>query len=581
MPEPTPTIFALSSGATPSAIAVLRLSGSGTGSVVQALCGPLPRPRHAVVRSWRDPHDRTLLDRGILIWMPGPASFTGEDMAELHIHGSDAVLAAFDRILIDQGLVPAAPGEFSRRAFDAGKLDLTRAEAIADLIDAKTEQQRLQALQQMQGGLHDLYQTWRDKIGTLRAMVEATIDFPDDVSDPLVDDRSTDDPPAGAIRDLHRDLCRHMQDHRRGDMVRSGFRVVLVGAANAGKSSLFNAIVQRSAAIVSNIAGTTRDVLEVGIDIGGHHVIFTDIAGLSTTSPDAEKADQKYPPRSHPPSHHIPSYSKPLDSKPFDSGPLDSIVRHGENDAHGRGKEPAQTAKTDNDILEQEAIRRSHAAIARADALLLFFAPGLDFSPAWLESFLAQNRVKNQSGAASLDPGESRRNIQKKNIEECAIQEPPPPKRESSPEHNAGKSAIDNDATPSILPLIHKCDSHAQPPHDQAAIDAIVQLAKSRQWAVPIKTSAIDKDGIDAVLAWVKKAATRASATRLPPPTRERHHHFVRSCAECLIHAANSSESEIRAEYLRVGSDHLGRIVGAIDVEEVLDALFKDFCIGK
>jgi tRNA modification GTPase len=218
-----------------------------------------------------------MLDEALLLWLPSPGSYTGEDTAELHIHGGraviEAVLAALGRL---PGLRLAQPGEFSRRAFLSGRLDLTQAEGIADLIDAETDAQRRQALRQTGGELQRRYEEWRARLIGAQALIEATIDFSDeaDVPEGLAADATRD-----AVQ-LRAELARHLDDGRRGEILREGFRVVIAGRPNVGKSSLMNALAKRDVAIVSEEAGTTRDVIEVRLDLDGLPVILSDTAGL-------------------------------------------------------------------------------------------------------------------------------------------------------------------------------------------------------------------------------------------------------------------------------------------------------------
>lgn len=507
------TIFALASGNPPAALAVLRLSGPDTAAIIEKLSGSLSPPRQAVLRAWRDPKDGTIIDRGLQLWFPSPASFTGEDMAELHLHGSAAVHQAMTNILVKEGLQQALSGEFTRRAFDAGKIDPTRIEALADLIAARTEQQRRQALRQMEGALHDLYMRWRRAIIDLRAHVEAHIDFPEDVAPPRnvapqntpenvpkkniapkmsppetppprnVAPRNTHNENAlknlteeldgnlageldgnlageldGKLSGLVKEMNHHVQNRRRGEIVRNGLRVVLAGGVNAGKSSLFNRLIERPAAIVSKEAGTTRDVLEASIDIGGHTVLLTDTAGLRS----------------------------------------------------GGG------------TIEREGIRRAEKSLQQADLVILLFAPDSPFPT---------------------------------NIMDRVIPKDVP-----------------------VLPLLHKSDL----PSNEARQQKIMAMAKRRKWINPLSVSSTKNKGMDALSNWIERQSSQYLDTgEVPPPTRQRHHALVRECQDHLHAAMHTKEEELIAEELRAASDCLGRIVGVIDVEDVLDSLFHGLCIGK
>jgi tRNA modification GTPase len=269
------TIVAPASGAGLAAIAVIRISGPRTRDVLEALAGGAPPPRHASLRAIGLAH-APLIDRGLVLWFPGPNSFTGEDMAELHVHGSRAVIrAVIDAVLTLPGTRLAEPGAFARRAFESGKLDLTEVEGLADLVNAETEAQRRQALAQAEGSLRALYEGWRADLLRAQGPIEAGLDFADE-GDVIADVTAKADP---IVAHLGAAIARHLSD-RSGERLRDGFKVVIAGAPNAGKSSLLNALAKRDAAIVSEEAGTTRDVIEVHLDLGGVPVMLIDTAGL-------------------------------------------------------------------------------------------------------------------------------------------------------------------------------------------------------------------------------------------------------------------------------------------------------------
>ena len=274
------TIFALSSGSPPAAIAVVRISGPQAGEALAALAGALPKPRMASYRTLRVPRG-TVLDQALVLWFPGPRTATGEDLAELHLHGGRAVVAAVEAALADlSGLRRAVPGEFTRRAFANGRIDLAEAEGLADLLTAETDLQRRAALAMAGGAFSRQIEEWRDRVLAASVAVEAVLDFgdEDDVADLPPDFIARLDVLAGEVSDW---LSRP-----RAETLREGFRVVLAGPPNAGKSTLFNALVEDEAAITAPLAGTTRDVLTRAVAIGGVPFVFADTAGLRDESGD-------------------------------------------------------------------------------------------------------------------------------------------------------------------------------------------------------------------------------------------------------------------------------------------------------
>jgi tRNA modification GTPase len=288
MPENSdrPTIFALSSGRPPAAIAVVRVSGPRAGDALTALGGKLPEPRKAALRRLRPPNTKEVLDEALVLWFPGPNTETGEDMAELHLHGGRAIIAAVQHELARlPGYRLAEPGEFTRRAFEAGRLDLTAVEGLADLVFAETEAQRGQAMRQFTGALGERAENWRQRLIGALALVEARIDFSDeaDVPEDLVS------PALHAARELIEEIEKTLRDEHRGERLREGLVVAIAGPPNAGKSSLLNRLARREAAIVSPYAGTTRDVLEVHLDLGGYPVTLLDTAGVRESDDPLEQ----------------------------------------------------------------------------------------------------------------------------------------------------------------------------------------------------------------------------------------------------------------------------------------------------
>lgn len=279
-------MFSLSSGRGKCGVAVVRVSGPQASEALHQITGSLPKPRRAVLCRLKDPLKGDTIDHGLVLWFPGPHSFTGEDSAEFQVHGGPSVVTSLLNALGElPGLRHAEPGDFAKRAFFNGKLDLTEVEGLADLIHAETEAQRKQALRQMEGDLGRLYNSWRAELLRLVAHVEAVIDFGEDenIEDGILDEVKV------KVSNLHRTVVDHLSDGRRGERLRAGVHVAIVGAPNAGKSSLLNILCQRPAAIVSPHAGTTRDVLESALDICGYPVILSDTAGLREANDPVEQ----------------------------------------------------------------------------------------------------------------------------------------------------------------------------------------------------------------------------------------------------------------------------------------------------
>lgn len=443
------TIYALATPPGRSGVAVIRVSGPTAGSALTALTRqPRPQPRVATLRSLLDDAGERL-DRALVLWFPGPASFTGEDMAELHVHGGPAVvqdvIAALGAL---PGLAPAEAGQFARRAFDNGKLDLTEVEGLADLVAAETAAQRRQAQRQLDGALHRTVAAWRARLTRAQAHLEAAIDFSDE------------DLPAGLsagvgaeIDALIGEIDATLADARRGERLRRGFQLAILGAPNAGKSSLLNALARREAAIVAETAGTTRDVVEVHLDLGGYPVTVADTAGL-------------------------------------------------------------RELETDADPIEREGIRRAEARASAADLKLV---------------------VVDGTDPAGPD--------------------------------GATRRLIDADT---VL-VASKADlGQVGDPTGMAEEGAIA-------------VSAVTGTGLDTLLRALETAiASRYGAGgEAAAITRARHRTALTETRDALARARAAALPELAAEDVRLASRALGRITGAVDVEDLLDVIFTDFCIGK
>jgi tRNA modification GTPase len=445
MPSGEDTIFAPATAGGRAGIAVIRISGPHAREALARLTGRtswIPRRATGVRLRGRAGE---LFDYGLGLWFPGPSSFTGEDVAELHVHGGRAVLSAALKALGSiAGLRPAEPGEFTRRAFENGKLDLTQAEALADLVAAETAEQRRQALAQLEGELGRLYESWRDRLIRAMARQEAMIDFSDeDLPEGLVEMSRAE------VVEVHREVCAHLADGGRGERIREGVSVVLVGPPNAGKSSLLNALARREAAIVDAAPGTTRDVIEVPMDLGGMRVVIADTAGL--------------------------------------------------RDAEGS--------------VEREGVRRSWTRAEQADIRIAVFDGGL-----W-PSFDAQT-------AALLD----------------------------------ARTVV----------VLNKGD-----------LDGIRHPARicGREGLI---VSALTGAGISMLLnALIERVRNVYGGGDGPALTRLRHRRELENCSEALHRYNTSASGEVAAEELRSALAALGRITGRVDVEDVLGAIFREFCIGK
>ena len=446
MPSERDTIFALSSGRPPAAVAVIRVSGPRAGAALEMLIGRVPAPRRASLARVRDPATGDVIDEGLALWFPGPNSETGEDIVELQVHGGRAViaavLAALGRIA---GLRSAEAGEFTRRAFESGRMDLTAVEGLADLVAAETEAQRRQAFLQLKGLLGDRAETWRQRLIEALAMVEAGIDFSEEEDVPQ-------DLLARALA-LIRPLAEEISQAGlgQGERLREGLRVAIAGPPNAGKSTLFNRLARREAAIVSPFPGTTRDVLEIHLDLGGYPVTVLDTAGIRET----------------------------------------------------------------NDPIEREGVRRASEQSAGADLVL------------WV-------------------------------IDATAVQG-------SEPE------------VPPAWLVVNKMDL-ADPPA-RGRIES--KFNKRREIHFISSTTG---SGVDELVNAISGFAQRFFTPEAALVTRQRQRTHLRDTVIALKdaqQAAQEGREEIMAEHLRIATHALGRLLGRVDVEDVLDVIFRDFCIGK
>ena len=466
---PPPAIFALASGAGRAGVAVIRISGAGAIAIAQRLTGGAAlAPRRARLTRLRDAAG-VEIDRGLVLAFPAPASFTGEDVAEFHVHGGPAVIEGLFAALTEAGARPAEPGEFTRRAYQHGKLDLVQAEALADLIDAETTAQRRQALAQLDGELSAVYEDWRARLIDMLALLEAEIDFPDEADAPdAVADRLRP-----GLQALTAAMAAHLDDSARGERVREGFAIILIGAPNVGKSSLLNRMAGRPAAIVSDIPGTTRDMIEVRLNLGGYLVTVIDTAGLRDTTETAEGA--------------------------------------------------IAAAAAASDAVEREGMRRARARAATADLRIGVVEADADSDG---------ERIEAQLAALDLGAGD--------------------------------------------LAVVNKIDL--------AAAELNQTLTTPGRKARTIAVSAKTGEGADALLSAIsEEVAARLARREAPALTRARHRRAVAEAAAALARAETALDqgAELAAEDIRLAARALGRLTGAVDVEEILGAIFAQFCIGK
>jgi tRNA modification GTPase len=499
------TIFALSSGRPPAAIAVVRISGPQARVALESLSGRLPQPRQASLARLRDPATGESLDEALALWFPAPRSETGEDMAELQLHGGRAViaavLAALGRL---PGFRPAEAGEFTRRAFENGRMDLTAVEGLADLIGAETEAQRRQAYRQLKGMLGNQAETWRARLIQALALVEAGIDFSDEADVPAELIR-----PALAIaRELHAEISTALAQAGRGERLRDGLVVAIAGPPNAGKSTLLNRIAKREAAIVSPFAGTTRDVIEVHLDLGGYPVTLLDTAGMRET----------------------------------------------------------------DDPVEQEGVRRARERAAAADLVLWITEAGqpmADF-PRFGEREMTEGRPLAERDNRRITAGP---------VADTVAEVP-----RVFPRLGAATGPMAED--PPVWVIQNKIDllpadaSRAGAPADPPPL--IDESMSANEYKF-ISISASKGAGIDKLLERLEAHSRQFFGQESGLVTRERHRAHLLAAQSALARALAeaSGREEIIAEELRLASRALGRLTGKIDVEDILDAIVRDFCIGK
>jgi len=478
------TIYALSSGRPPAAIAVVRISGPAAGEALKTVIGKIPKPRTAALGRVLG-FDGEIIDEALILWFPAPHSETGEDVAELQLHGGRAVVASvFAALSRVPGLRPAEAGEFTRRAFENGKLDLTAVEGLVDLVLAETESQRRLAFRQMRGALGKRAENWRALLIQALALIEARIDFSDeaDVPQDLVR------PALQIVRTLEGEITSVLADGGRGERLREGLVVAIAGPPNAGKSTLLNRIAKREAAIVSPYAGTTRDVIEVHLDLGGLPVTLLDTAGIRETDDPVE---------------------------------LEGVRR---------ARERANTAD-----LVLWVVDASEGAGSLLAVRPLSEKPAVS-APTWV--------IRNKTDLAQrTEPGSQNNTRNESNF------------RVNKP---LGNVVNDRLADTSEFEF-----SGSEPAFD---------------------LSAKSGEGFDALLEQLTKhAETYLVGAESALVTRDRHRRALEDVVAALRRAwrGDPDREDLLAEELRIAAQSLGRLTGRVDVEEVLDVIFRDFCVGK
>jgi len=512
------TIFALSSGRPPAAIAVIRISGPRAGAALEALGVKVPPPRQAKLARVRDPRSGEIIDEALVLWFPGPNSETGEDVAELQGHGGPAVITGIlDALANIDGLRMAEPGEFTRRGFENGKLDLTAVEGLADLVAAETEGQRRQAFRQMKGLLGGRAEAWRERLIRALALVEARIDFSDEADVP----EDLTGPALAIVEALRDEIAAALADGGRGERLRDGLVVAIAGPPNAGKSTLLNRLSKREAAIVSPHAGTTRDVIEVHLDLGGYPVTLLDTAGIRETG----------------------------------------------------------------DPVEMEGVRRARARAAGADLVLWVSdasegdpgtAVGLDAGsgvPVWqvlnkadLLRSIKPETVRDASGSPKERPGGLRSEPELGNVNTAersgAMNRP-----------GVGVSTHEPEiATTGVLDPHLKSIGSKNEREDHFPSDFRFIISASTDEGIPQLVAEIGT--------FVQSSLTGAEQALV---TRARHRAILVAVQHLLSDAltGTNGQEELLAEQLRRAATELGRLTGRVDVEDILDVIFRDFCIGK
>ena len=532
------TIFALSSGRPPVAIAVVRISGPAAGEALKALTGKVPAPREAALARVRDPQTKESIDQALILWFPGPNSETGEDVSELQLHGGRAViaatLAALSRL---PGLRPAEAGEFTRRAFENGKLDLTAVEGLADLVAAETEGQRRQALRQLQGALGQPAESWRQRLIQALALVEARIDFSDeaDVPEDLLA------PALTIARELEGEIAAALADGRRGERLREGLTVAIAGPPNAGKSTLLNRIAKREAAIVSPYAGTTRDVIEVHLDLGGWPVTLLDTAGIRETGDPVEMEGVRRA--------RERAQAADLVLWVVDAGEAGAKNAAAKGAAFSAGTAAAS-------VIPRPPERRDRESVAPGAEYGFGIRP---LSPSGLQRTPRKGEEKSLPAPLTwlirnkidLIPGRLSNESVVQNIRK-----------------DEAKSTLNDTLTNMVYKGLTSRNESEINKND-----------------LEFSISATTGEGFDPLLDQMQRqAASFLAGAESALVTRARHRYALEQALAALRRAQSTdvaAREDLLAEELRLAATALGRLTGRVDVEDILDVIFRDFCIGK
>ncbi len=564
MPDTSrPTIFALSSGRPPAAIAVIRISGPLAGDALKSLSGKIPEPRKAALARIRDA-DNGIIDEALALWFPGPNSETGEDTAELQLHGGRAVIAGvLDALGRIEGLRPAEAGEFTRRAFENGKLDLPAVEGLADLVSAETQGQRRQAFRQMKGLLGGWAETWRKRLIQALALVEARIDFSDegDVPANLVQ------PALEMARGLAGEIGAALADGGRGERLREGLVVAIAGPPNAGKSTLLNRLAKREAAIVSPHAGTTRDVIEVHLELAGMPMTLLDTAGIRETEDPVElEGVRRAQERAAGADLVLWVVDASATGPTADTGAMADLS-------------PVSPARVETAGLGSKAAHDAPGFRARPPSLSgLRPAPRHDgpLNPTAADPKLSDTAshppvwlVLNKIDLTQEDSIKSESLWQDNHKDEHDVLFNKPLKDMANSE------------------LTHKSEAKLRTNSPLTDMVSKELTGKSERQTTKndlvFNLSATSGEGFDLLLAALGRyAGDFLAGAESALVTRARHRHALEKTLAALNRAMETAGREdLLAEELRIAANALGRLTGRVDVEDVLDVIFRDFCIGK